>query len=172
MLKGIDDKETEFEKQKDIVELMKESDKNMDVENDNNQESQRNLNDLPAREEEKMQTKEMNIATESDAFEDIKDKDDASPCNVLPKITSRKSKLELDEINATKMTKKENLIDEIIKEKQLNNEQTAKQQTNNMIDHIPCLYLPNDEGSNKLIIYFHGNAEDIGLAFDMLFLLG
>ena len=124
MLKGIDDKETEFEEQKDIMELMKESDKNMDVENDNNLESQRD--DLSEKEEEKMQTKEMNIATESDAFEDIKDKDDASPCNVLPKITSRKSKLELDEINATKMTKKENLIDEIIKEKQLNNDKTVK----------------------------------------------
>ena len=66
MLKGIDDQETELEKQKDITELMKESDKNMDVENDNNQEAQRNLNDLPAREEEKMQTTEMNVATESD----------------------------------------------------------------------------------------------------------
>ena len=39
MLKGIDDQETELEKQKDITELMKESDKNMDVENDNNQEA-------------------------------------------------------------------------------------------------------------------------------------
>ena len=41
-----------------------------------------------------------------------------------------------------------------------------------MINHIPCLYLPFDEGSNKMIIYFHGNAEDIGLAFDLLYLVG
>lgn len=41
-----------------------------------------------------------------------------------------------------------------------------------MIDHIPCLYLPYDEGSNKIILYFHGNAEDVGLAFDLLYLVG
>jgi len=28
--------------------------------------------------------------------------------------------------------------------------------------------LPSDVGGNKLCIYFHGNAEDIGLAFEML----
>ena len=27
---------------------------------------------------------------------------------------------------------------------------------------IPCLYLPCTEGSSKLLILFHGNAEDIG----------
>jgi hypothetical protein len=39
-------------------------------------------------------------------------------------------------------------------------------------DYIPCLYLPSDTGGNKLVIYFHGNAEDIGLAFEMLTLFG
>ena len=41
-----------------------------------------------------------------------------------------------------------------------------------MIEHIPCLFLPHDEGGNKLVIYFHGNAEDIGLAFELLYLFG
>jgi hypothetical protein len=41
-----------------------------------------------------------------------------------------------------------------------------------MIDHIPCLYLPYDEGARKIILYFHGNAEDIGLAFDLLYMMG
>ena len=41
-----------------------------------------------------------------------------------------------------------------------------------MIEHIPCLFLPHDEGANKLVIYFHGNAEDIGLAFELLYLFG
>jgi len=41
-----------------------------------------------------------------------------------------------------------------------------------MIDHIPCLYLPYDDEASKVIIYFHGNAEDIGLAFDLLYVLG
>lgn len=41
-----------------------------------------------------------------------------------------------------------------------------------LIDHIPCLFLPYDEGSSKIVIYFHGNAEDIGLAFDLLYLVG
>ena len=34
--------------------------------------------------------------------------------------------------------------------------------------HIPCLYLPNTSGSSKLLIYFHGNAEDVGLACELL----
>ena len=33
---------------------------------------------------------------------------------------------------------------------------------------IPCLYLPNASGSTKLLIYFHGNAEDVGLASELL----
>lgn len=41
-----------------------------------------------------------------------------------------------------------------------------------MIEHIPCLFLPHDEGGNKIVIYFHGNAEDIGLAFELLYLFG
>ena len=40
------------------------------------------------------------------------------------------------------------------------------------IEHIPCLYLPYDDTARKLIIYFHGNAEDIGLAFDLLYQFG
>ena len=34
--------------------------------------------------------------------------------------------------------------------------------------YIPCLYLPYLGGSSKLLIYFHGNAEDIGLAMELL----
>jgi hypothetical protein len=40
------------------------------------------------------------------------------------------------------------------------------------VEHIPLLFLPSEEGGNKLILYFHGNAEDIGLAFDLLYALG
>ena len=39
-------------------------------------------------------------------------------------------------------------------------------------DHIPCLFLPYDDGATKILIYFHGNAEDIGLAFDLLYMIG
>jgi hypothetical protein len=35
-------------------------------------------------------------------------------------------------------------------------------------EYIPCLYLPFVNGSSKLLIYFHGNAEDIGLASELL----
>ena len=35
-------------------------------------------------------------------------------------------------------------------------------------DYIPCLYLPHVSGSSKLLIYFHGNAEDVGLATELL----
>ena len=41
-----------------------------------------------------------------------------------------------------------------------------------LIEHIPCLFLPNEDGGNKIALYFHGNAEDIGLAFDLLYLFG
>ena len=37
--------------------------------------------------------------------------------------------------------------------------------------YIPCLYLPymeEDRFSNTLLIFFHGNAEDIYLAYDLL----
>ncbi len=34
--------------------------------------------------------------------------------------------------------------------------------------HIPCLFLPYARGSSKLLLYFHGNAEDVGLAYDLL----
>lgn len=39
-------------------------------------------------------------------------------------------------------------------------------------DYIPCLYLPCETAGNKLLIYFHGNAEDVGLAFDLLSSVG
>ena len=35
-------------------------------------------------------------------------------------------------------------------------------------DYIPCLFLPCLKGSKKLIIYFHGNAEDLGISYEML----
>jgi hypothetical protein len=41
-----------------------------------------------------------------------------------------------------------------------------------LLEYIPCLYLPCDTGGNKVVIYFHGNAEDIGLAFDLLYMFG
>ena len=40
------------------------------------------------------------------------------------------------------------------------------------LEYIPCLYLPCEDGGNKVVIYFHGNAEDIGLAFDLLYMFG
>ena len=33
---------------------------------------------------------------------------------------------------------------------------------------MPCLFLPFLKGSNKLIIFFHGNAEDLGISYEML----
>ena len=39
-------------------------------------------------------------------------------------------------------------------------------------EYIPCLYIPCEAGSDKLVIYFHGNAEDIGFAFEMMYLFG
>jgi hypothetical protein len=38
----------------------------------------------------------------------------------------------------------------------------------NLSPAIPCLYLPNASGSTKLLMYFHGNAEDVGLASELL----
>ena len=36
------------------------------------------------------------------------------------------------------------------------------------VEHIPCLYMPNEIAGNKVIIYFHGAGEDIGMSYDML----
>ena len=33
---------------------------------------------------------------------------------------------------------------------------------------IPCLYLAYPSGSTKLILYFHGNAEDLGQSYELL----
>lgn len=48
----------------------------------------------------------------------------------------------------------------------------VEQRLEDMLEHIPCLFLPNEDGGNKLVLYFHGNAEDIGLAFDLLYMFG
>ena len=34
------------------------------------------------------------------------------------------------------------------------------------------MYLPNDDPSDKILLYFHANAEDIGVAFDLLCKVG
>ena len=34
--------------------------------------------------------------------------------------------------------------------------------------YIPCVFFPFQLGSSKILLYFHGNAEDIGLASDLL----
>ena len=34
--------------------------------------------------------------------------------------------------------------------------------------HIPCLYITNDNGSSKLLIYFHANVEDLGQACSLM----
>mmetsp|Transcript_267 Transcript_267/g.279 ORF Transcript_267/g.279 Transcript_267/m.279 type:complete len:272 (+) Transcript_267:22-837(+) len=33
---------------------------------------------------------------------------------------------------------------------------------------IPCIFLPFSRGSSKILLYFHGNAEDLGQAYEML----
>lgn len=33
---------------------------------------------------------------------------------------------------------------------------------------IPCLYLRCHKGSSKVLVYFHGNAEDVGLAYGLM----
>ena len=32
--------------------------------------------------------------------------------------------------------------------------------------NIPCLYIPSQGGSDKILLYFHGNAEDVGYSYD------
>ena len=44
--------------------------------------------------------------------------------------------------------------------------------SNDKTNCIPCLYLPFENGAKKFVIYFHGNAEDIGLAYDLLYKFG
>jgi hypothetical protein len=35
-------------------------------------------------------------------------------------------------------------------------------------DYIPCFYLPYKKMSSKIMLYFHGNAEDVGLSTELL----
>ena len=48
------------------------------------------------------------------------------------------------------------------------NNTSWRDQTKRSKGYIPCLYLPYLGGSSKLLIYFHGNAEDVGLAMELL----
>ena len=43
-----------------------------------------------------------------------------------------------------------------------------EKQTEGAEGFIPCLFMPYLMGSSKLLIYFHGNAEDIGLSMELL----
>jgi len=44
----------------------------------------------------------------------------------------------------------------------------GKKQDEKPDDYIPCIYIPFEEGSDKLLVFFHGNAEDIGWSMDFL----
>lgn len=33
---------------------------------------------------------------------------------------------------------------------------------------MPCIFLPCTEHSDKLLIYFHGNAEDVGGSYEFI----
>lgn len=52
----------------------------------------------------------------------------------------------------------------------LSAERLEKDKADKQVDtgFVPCLYLPYLGGSSKLLIYFHGNAEDVGLAMELL----
>jgi len=51
---------------------------------------------------------------------------------------------------------------------------SASKQAKKRVEHIPCLFVPHEKEStsNKLCLFFHGNAEDIGLAFDLVYFVG
>ena len=49
-----------------------------------------------------------------------------------------------------------------------NDTTTFAQKSTRKSDHIPCLYLPYQNGSSKILLYFHGNAEDVGISYEML----
>ena len=35
-------------------------------------------------------------------------------------------------------------------------------------EYVPCLFLPFFGGSSKIMLFFHGNAEDLGISYEML----
>ncbi|CAI2375165.1 unnamed protein product [Moneuplotes crassus] len=51
--------------------------------------------------------------------------------------------------------------DDHFKPRETGNKKSKKQ-------YIPCLFLPYTQGSTKIMIYFHGNAEDLGQAYQLL----
>ena len=41
--------------------------------------------------------------------------------------------------------------------------------SNKIIDYVPCLFMPSQRNrTNKLILFFHGNGEDLGTSYAML----
>lgn len=128
-------------------------------------------------------------STVEDEAKSLSEKEDLKPCsNIVPQMDPPKRISEIS-LKADAFNQSKEMPREAYQKKQQIEEQKEEASkttgdfsspkknilasgSNKMIDHIPCLYLPYDDGSNKLILYFHGNAEDVGLAFDMLFLIG
>ena len=56
------------------------------------------------------------------------------------------------------------------KESKIKNiEKFNKKYDKHRVSHfIPCLYMPYNMGSSKMLIYFHANAEDIVLSHELL----
>jgi len=49
-----------------------------------------------------------------------------------------------------------------------NNNSCEDKNYDDLAKFVPCLFLPYLDGSKKCIIFFHGNAEDIGISYEML----
>jgi len=61
-----------------------------------------------------------------------------------------------------------NILDVSQRHTKLSNLTKEHKETPQTGDHIPCLYLPYPEGADKIMIFFHGNAEDIGWALGFI----
>lgn len=56
----------------------------------------------------------------------------------------------------------------LIEKKTIIKTSNKKQELKNLERYVPCLLLEPDEITNKILIYFHGNAEDIYYSYDLL----
>ena len=78
---------------------------------------------------------------------------------------SLKESSALEEI---KVPHKNTLNDTTIINRESSMSRTPRSAVKTKCEAIPCVYLPYALGSSKILVYFHGNAEDIGLATELL----
>lgn len=82
------------------------------------------------------------------------------------KFQSKKNDVEIKKKINQYMVKAKILNSQFNSENVISKNNSDKSSQKHTSHYIPCLYLPFIQGSDKILVYFHGNAEDIGYSYE------